>query len=152
RRGTSGGEEPGLGRRWRDGARCEPEGNSTTACFSDSSTAAFYLFVNGEALKVADADAAALAKKDSEEIAHFYFGADDGMRGAGGSVTVTNVFRMSRPERSIGSDTPNHGAGSGANKLDSSVRAHGSRVLLLLLGLWGLAAFLLSQIKRCPGF
>ncbi|RNE98329.1 putative trans-sialidase, partial [Trypanosoma conorhini] len=56
----------------------------------------FSFFVNGTPLKPAGADAAALAKKDSEEIAHFYFGADDGMRDAGGSVTVKNAQLFNR--------------------------------------------------------
>ncbi|RNE96055.1 trans-sialidase, partial [Trypanosoma conorhini] len=128
-----------TGEKVAQGATCEP--NKQYYVLLTLEYGRFLFFVNGEALKLAGADAAALAKKDGEEIVHFYFGADDGMSGVDGSVTVKNVFLMSRPLHIIESEIPNNGAGSGANKDESSVRAHGSRVLLLLLGLWGLAAF-----------
>ncbi|RNF01605.1 putative trans-sialidase, partial [Trypanosoma conorhini] len=75
-------------------ARCEP--SKPYRVLLTLQEGSFSFFVNGTPLKPAGADAAALAKKDSEEIAHFYFGADDGMRDAGGSVTVTNAQLFNR--------------------------------------------------------
>ncbi|RNE95678.1 trans-sialidase [Trypanosoma conorhini] len=128
-----------TGEKVAQAARCESKKQYRVLLTLQEGSFSFY--INGEALKLAGADAAALAKKDSEEIAHFYFGADDGMSGVDGSVTVKNVFLMSRPEHIIESETPNNGVESDDDEDESSVSAHGSRVLLLLLGLWALAAF-----------
>ncbi|RNF09370.1 trans-sialidase [Trypanosoma cruzi] len=66
------------------------------------------------------------------EITHFYFGGDEG--DSDSNATVTNVFlynrRLSEDELKT------------VTKKEGSVRGDVSRVLpLLLLGLWGLAAF-----------
>ncbi|EKF27359.1 trans-sialidase, putative [Trypanosoma cruzi marinkellei] len=65
------------------------------------------------------------------EISYFYIGGDEG--GSGGALVVRNVFLYNRP---LSVDELKM-----VTKKDGSVRAGVSRVLLLLLlGLWGLAA------------
>ncbi|RNE99240.1 trans-sialidase, partial [Trypanosoma conorhini] len=75
------------------------------------------------------------------EISYFYFGDEDVGNDRGGSVTVTNVFLYNRPLSATEPDKDD-GNGGNPNKGDSSMRVDVPRVLLLLLllGLWGIAA------------
>ncbi|RNE95101.1 group II trans-sialidase superfamily, partial [Trypanosoma conorhini] len=75
------------------------------------------------------------------EISYFYFGDEEVGNDRGGSVTVTNVFLYNRPLSATELNKVD-GNGGNPNKGDSSMRADGAWVLLLLLllGLWGIAA------------
>ncbi|RNE97567.1 group II trans-sialidase superfamily [Trypanosoma rangeli] len=69
------------------------------------------------------------------QIAQFYFGG-----GKDGSVTVKNVFLYNRPLSEQELKTVDDSNASWKHTADSSTRADLSRLLLLLLGLWGFAA------------
>ncbi|RNE97688.1 group II trans-sialidase superfamily, partial [Trypanosoma conorhini] len=91
------------------------------------------VYVDGEL--VGSSEALPTPEARSYKVSHFYFGDDEG-----GSVTVTNVFLYNRPLSATELKILNDAYGNSTG--DSSMRADGAWVLLLLLplGLWGIAA------------
>ncbi|RNF03738.1 trans-sialidase, partial [Trypanosoma rangeli] len=61
----------------------------------------FFFYVNGESLTLEEGQNEVPKSRENGEITHFYFGADDDMSDADGSVTVKNVQLCDHPEHIV---------------------------------------------------
>ncbi|RNE96688.1 trans-sialidase [Trypanosoma rangeli] len=91
-------------------------------------------FVYVDGVLVGSSDTLPTREARRHDISHFYFGDSEDS-----SATVKNAFLYNRPLSEQELKTVDDSNASEQSTSDSSTRADGFRVLILLLGLWGLA-------------